>query len=613
MTERKINYPQADIPDIRRVVTVAEGGFGGSNLRESAAALGVLVESEKGQTIVSTADLSDSNLKITGPDFSKPILKGPSYVVAGFPYRYDLVNPLMTGNVVTVDRGAAAFVGATVTGTAPSEPGVLVMTVNGREVHIPVKAPKPMAPILSCVSDGKVTSSYYLPVAVSPITTIGYNDTLKEVEYQISEIQNFERVLSRVEDTSKATEALLELSERGKTLYIRARLRGAMGEKSDWSNTVKVTVDTKIVASRKIAEVPLIYPYSSISECGPNDFILQRNASYPSGDVLISQLFPTKVGKLDVVEHSFKISGVSYGFMVYGGSHKNYGLCYWKANDGSTNSELFGGVLDIRKSSANYGKVISSWSFGSTSNNSAKTAFSLSGKTAISEIYRSEQGNGIISVFSADPESGVATRVNIITGDDLRAKFGADRNIWSHYLRPDGLLFVVFLNAHSTNNGTAVFFDRSSESEAFTMRNEVSLGRMTDYPQGHCLSDDGNTFYLHYMKAFSAVSDSGGTVWKITKSGNVYGVMMIDSVSAGNFANHTYPTVAQFRFIRVVDNRSPKYGKIYEGTSSGLREVSQTEADILTPKTLTGFEKNRKVLYKLSDEYPQRTSVGILI
>lgn len=597
MTERKINYPQADIPDIRRVVTVAEGGFGGSNLRESAAALGVLVESEKGQTIVSTADLSDSNLKITGPDFSKPILKGPTYVVAGFPYRYDLVNPLMTGNVVAVDRGTAAFVGATISGTAPSEPGVLVMTVNGREVHIPVKAPKPMAPVLSCISDGRTTMSYNLPLAVDQLKTIGYSDSLKEVEYQVSEVSGFDRILRSVVDTSKSINSQIPLLERGRTVYIRARVSGMIGEKSDWSNTVKVTVETKVYPLVKIAQKQLTYQ----TQAG---YAVMIGSEFVSCTHKLNTLYYFSYnkyslgtdGKLNVIEKQVAIGDAT--IKHFGGllAASNYGFCIWALTADGVEGPTKTGLIDLNESSANYGKIIQSFDNVSTTNKSTKVSVSRSGRTFVHENYRlSNSTNGGCNIASLNPVTGVMSIVNKLDA----SSFAADRWIWSHYLRPDGLVLIIFLNLHNTNNGVAQFYDRASESDAFVKRNEVTLGRMTDYPQAIASSTDGNLLVAGFMRSASAVSETGAVLWKIGVSNNVYTLTYVDQIVAGNYANYSYPITLGARYQTVASSSSPLFGRNYATTPAGFRDLSQTEADAMALSKIVVFGDNDEIRYQI--------------
>lgn len=542
----------ADIPDITKVVPVSQGGFGGKNNIESAEALDVLRKSDIGQ-LIAPAPTQDKPLEVEGPDFSQPLLKGPSFIVQGLPFRYTILNPKPVGeNSVSISEGSIELDGFDIVGTATSSLGSCTMVVNGREIHVPVREAKPMAPVLTCVHHGKVTTSYYIPVAVDGIKTSGYEDVLINTEYQISDDRNFSRILSKKETESDSITELLEASFRGKTLFFRARVKGKIGSWSDWSNIVFVTVETEISQQLPIMKIPYIGDNTiSYVQNDKRDVVLWRTnpnrdpqavQTGPSG--YLKKVFFPKEG--DVTSFNYREKTIEYkeipGLIpVFSSTPSIVTEDLIAIPSVHTNSEGILSTVYLRsfsiKNDDSFGTEISDKILTTVHNISTQVLHGANSETHIWSFY--SPGSGAPSPFALimrlNKETGELTetqRIDYAVPMDYIAVFMATA------ISPDGLNYLAF-DLTKTNGTFVRHYRRSDIDSPFTLvsNNKFSNG-YTHWGRSK-ISSDGK---------FLIVQESNNASWTGTQTAKLYSIDFSNGFSYTEVDSIPVPSSEMFEY-----------------------------------------------------------------
>lgn len=500
-----------NIPDITKVVPVSQGGFGGKNNIESAKALDVLRKSDVGQ-LIAPVPTQDNPLEIEGPDFTKPLLKGPSFIVQGLPFRYTILNPKPVGqNTVSISEGSAALDGFDIVGTATSSLGSCMMTVNGREISIPVHEAKPMSPVLTCVHDGKATGSSLIPMAIDGIKTSGYVDTLMDTEYQCSDDKNFSRLLSKENTHSGSLTYTQEAPKRGLTLFFRARIKGRIGSFSDWSNIVSVTIETAKKVTTSFAKIPKLSSYDAQhASYNGNSFIHEKRnrlmvtLGIPSdGDfsrVVRKIYFPNQKDLTDIRSVTATLPSfpgkVGFYSTIFALSDAKYGLetAIIEVTPGSTGATWFRSVrLDGESNPVKFGELSAPINLSGTMNNTSFVGRFNKDASQIHLIYYNPFGNSIsyTKIVRIDQETGQISIQQSWTSpsspDLIYSGMGS-------LMSPDGLTVMEF---DTVQTGTKVrTYTRPNQDAQFVYRDtRVFSNRFTSY--GTLIFDSSGTYFTY--------------------------------------------------------------------------------------------------------------------
>lgn len=205
--ERQLVHPKKPYqPDVVRPVVL--GGTNAVTALDAVINLGGISETQVGQALgIAPLDV-DNKIPIqffpnlTGN--TQPALLGPTQLFTNHTYDFEINNfDLLETYVISVDHGSVSHVKEIISVTTPSQPGPIVLTVNGKQYTFSILAPYLEVPHIIAPLANAVNVFPVISLRASPFTPTGIVDTHVNSSWQVATDAAFTNVVfETIEDTT---------------------------------------------------------------------------------------------------------------------------------------------------------------------------------------------------------------------------------------------------------------------------------------------------------------------------------------------------------------------------------------------------------------------------
>lgn len=246
---RLLQSPNADMKALSIVAPIDKGGTGADNSTEAVQNLGGLNAISLGQAngIAKLNNQGKLDLDVFPTMVTVgPTLNGPTVIYTGQTVQYTITNyDINTTYSISASVGTLTRSGDTLTYTAPSTAGPLVLTVNNKVASAVISTTSPVAPNIASPVTGSTGIMSSVNASSSSFAMNNDSDTHASSDWQIATDNQFTNIVtSTVNDTiNKTSWTATGLSE-NTTYYMRVRYKGTIYGYGAWSNLISFTTRT---------------------------------------------------------------------------------------------------------------------------------------------------------------------------------------------------------------------------------------------------------------------------------------------------------------------------------------------------------------------------------
>jgi FG-GAP repeat len=264
--DRQIQLSTAPLRALSVVASVPSGGTGASDDVTAAAALGAIHRPSLGEVanvlrLEATGKFDPSLLPKSAIRY--PQLSGESTIHAGVLTSFTISNfDINETYSATISAGSVSIAGDQVTILAPAVPQTVTLTLNGRQIKIPVVALAPNQPKIIAPVDGATGLTNSLTIYSTDFSiALPAGDVHQSSDWELATDAAFTDVkASLFNTTSLLTAWTVSGLEINTDYFIRVRHRGYGYGYSAWSTVVKFRTDSDFIPNKEQSK---LLPYDS--------------------------------------------------------------------------------------------------------------------------------------------------------------------------------------------------------------------------------------------------------------------------------------------------------------------------------------------------------------
>jgi FG-GAP repeat len=238
--QRSVQSPRVD--PRRQALSEEHGGTGAMTLVDAAKNLNIvtidMLNQPSGVAGLDANSLLSNSIFPDGSGTRRGSLSGPKTVVQSVNAVYKITDFDSTKQYsLSVSAGSVSRVGDSVTITAPSSTGNMVLSLNGQNYDISVVGPRPEKPSIANPANGAFISSRNVYASASTYRYLGTPSTHQKSHWQVSSDPLFSSILAEsADDPINLTDWIFLVDQANTVYYVRVRYMDSTGTWSDWSD-----------------------------------------------------------------------------------------------------------------------------------------------------------------------------------------------------------------------------------------------------------------------------------------------------------------------------------------------------------------------------------------